>query len=573
MLRRAGMFRRFVQSLALAAGILFAAAAPSAARTLNIERFDVELTVNADGTLDVTESIDARFAGSWNGIYRTIPIEYSTPQGFDYSLFLDVKSVTDADFAALRYETSRERHYLKLKVYVPNAVDVTRTVHVSYHVYDGLKFFEDHDELYWNITGDEWQVPIEEASAKIHLPSGVIGLHALVFTGAYGAREQDAEVTIQGTDVQMTMRRALGFREGLTAVIGWDKGLVHEPSFGENVWLFLRSNWPLFIPVAVFPLVLLLWLYYGRDPRKRAISVQYEPPADLTPGEAGTLVDSSADMRDITATLIDLAVRGYIRIEETQKDELLGLMHSKEYALRLLKQPAEWGDARGHERELLKALFSQGYRTLIELHELENSFYKDLPGIREEIFDELMARKYFKIRPDQARIGLLVAAAVAGGAVFVFGIAMQARLGMQMAPFVVAAILTAGIIAGFALMMHERTIEGTRALETVLGFEEFLKRVEGDQLNRASKTPQMFEKFLPFAMALGVERQWCKAFDGIFTQPPSWYQGTGYGPRFSTYMFANSLSGMTTRASSMMTSAPRSSGGSGFSGGGGFSGG
>ena len=129
------MFRRAVQTLALLAGILFAAAAPVTARTLTIARFDAEVTVNADGTIDVAERIDARFTGSWNGIYRTIPVEYHTPQGFDYSLLLDVVSVTDADFSALRYETSRERHYLKLKIYVPDAADATRTVNITYKVY------------------------------------------------------------------------------------------------------------------------------------------------------------------------------------------------------------------------------------------------------------------------------------------------------------------------------------------------------------------------------------------------------------------------------------------------------
>ncbi len=135
-------------------------------------------------------------------------------------------------------------------------------------------------------------------------------------------------------------------------------------------------------------------------------------------------------------------------------------------------------------------------------------------------------------------------------------------------PFVIAGILTAAIICIFGLFMPARTIVGTRALEGVLGFEDFLAHVESDRFNRMIKTPEMFEKFLPFAMALGVEKNWSKAFQNIYTQPPSWYQG-GYGPSFYPYMFVNNLNTMSSQASGIMTSAPRSSGGSGFGGGGG----
>jgi uncharacterized membrane protein len=146
---------------------------------------------------------------------------------------------------------------------------------------------------------------------------------------------------------------------------------------------------------------------------------------------------------------------------------------------------------------------------------------------------------------------------------------------MQPLPFVVAGLLTGAIVCGFGWFMPARTQTGARALEGVLGFEDFLAHVESDRFNRTIKTPEMFEKFLPFAMALGVEKNWSKAFQGIYTQPPQWYQG-GYGPTFYPYMFANDLNHMSSMAGDVMTSAPRSSGGSAFGGdggGGGFSGG
>ena len=147
------------------------------------------------------------------------------------------------------------------------------------------------------------------------------------------------------------------------------------------------------------------------------------------------------------------------------------------------------------------------------------------------------------------------------------------QLGQQPTAFVIAGILSGLIICAFGWFMPAHTEQGTRALEKVLGFEDFLVHVESDRFNRMIKTPEMFEKFLPFAMALGVEKNWSKAFQGILTQPPSWYRGSSFGPNFYPIGFVGDLNTMSSRASSVMTSAPRSSGGSGFGGGGGSSGG
>ncbi len=117
----------------------------------------------------MSETIVAHFEGAWNGLYRTIPIEYDY-HGFDYSLDLRMLDVTDDQGEKLRYETSRERHYLKFKIYVPDANDATHTIVLHYSVVNALKFFDDHDELYWNVTGDEWDVPIRNAQATSLCP-------------------------------------------------------------------------------------------------------------------------------------------------------------------------------------------------------------------------------------------------------------------------------------------------------------------------------------------------------------------------------------------------------------------
>ena len=181
----------------------FSPCAPAAARELVIQHFDERVTVNADGTIEVSEIIDAKFTGSWNGIYRTIPIEYTTPQGLNYTLFLEPLSITDDNAHALKYEQSRQGRYTKFKIYVPDANDATRTVIIRYRILDAIRFFDDHDELYWNVTGDEWDVPIESVTAHIELPAGITGLHAIAYTGAAGSRASDAQVSVNDNVVEI----------------------------------------------------------------------------------------------------------------------------------------------------------------------------------------------------------------------------------------------------------------------------------------------------------------------------------------------------------------------------------
>jgi hypothetical protein len=558
--------------LALAFAVLFAV--PAFARTLRIRDFHAELDVLPDSSLDVTETIRVDFSGAWQGIYRTIPVEYAGPGGFNYSLFLTDISATDTDGGPLRIERQRHAGSLQLKIFVPAAEDTSRNISLHYRVRDGLRFFEDHDELYWNVTGNDWDVPLESASAHIILPGGVTGLHAANFTGLFGSRSQDLRVDVLGSNIDVQTQRQLTFHEGLTIVAGWDKGFVREPRGSEKVAQFLESNWPLFIPVGVLPLMFWLWYKRGRDPQVGAIAVQYEPPAGLSPGEAGALVDDQAGIRDITATLVDLAVRGFIVIEEKESSHLMGLYSNKEYIFHLNKKPGEWKGAKSHELLMLNGIFANpivGMRNEVALSELQHRFYKDLPGIRSAIFDSLVERGYFTHRPDVVRQAFIAAAVFSGGLLFLFAPYFSQRTGIQPQPFMIAGVLTALIVAGFGWFMPGRTVAGVRALHETLGFENFLSHVEADHLARTPQSPANFEKYLPFAMALGVEKKWVGAFDGMLTQP-SWYQTTGVAV-FQPIGFVNSLDQMAARTGQVMASAPRSSGSSGFGGGGSSGGG
>ena len=199
-------------------------ALPAIAREMRIQNFESLVTVNPNGTIDVSETITANFTGEWHGIYRTIPIEYSTAQGLNYTLFLSDVIATDDSGNRLKLEISRQGRSEQFKIYIPDAVNATRTVVLHYHVLDGLRFFPDHDELYWNVTGNSWDVPLQAASAEIDLPAGATGIRTLAFTGAYGSNSQDADVQVNASQITVKSRHPLRFHEGLTAVIGWDKG-------------------------------------------------------------------------------------------------------------------------------------------------------------------------------------------------------------------------------------------------------------------------------------------------------------------------------------------------------------
>ncbi len=539
-------------------------------RSWTIESFDVLIEIDRDGSLRVTETIQPRFVGRYNGIFRTIPIDYDGPGGFNYRLFLDLESITDESGRALKYESSREGHYRKFKVWIPGAENATKTVVLRYRVENGLRFFDDHDELYWNATGTEWPVPIERAQARVVLPAEASGsVRAVAYTGAWGATASDADVDIGGSEVRFRTRRGLNYREGLTVVVGWAKGVVPEPSRAERAAQTLRSNWVLLVPVFVFAGMFWLWHTRGRDPElNRSIMPLYAPPEGLTPAELGMLADNSPDMRDITATLVDLAVRGYVLIEETEREVLF--WSKKDYRFHLRKPRGEWWkELKAHERELLEELFADGDE--VSLSSLENQFYKTLPGLRKAITNQLIAKGYYDRDPQKVKKTWMVIGAVVLGAAF-FVVAPATGLGISPAAAIAAMLLNGGIILGFGWFMPARTRKGVDAWAGVRGFEEFLARAEKDRLERMVTSPELFEKYLPFAMALGVERNWTRAFEDIYRRPPDWYRGDWTGD-FRVSRLTNDLQRMSSRAATTFASAPRSSsGGSGF-GGGGFSGG
>lgn len=546
--------------------VLFAASSAADARTLVMESFHSDIEVLENGALEVTETLHPRFQGQWNGIYRTIPTEYRNQYGFGHSYRLQVVSVTDGNGRPLKHKVTRQRHYKKIKIWVPGALDTTKTVKLAYHVERAMRHFDEHDELYWNVTGDEWAIPMEQVSATIHLPEQVTGLRSTAFTGLYGSREQSAEIVTEGKTLTITSTRPFKIKEGLSVVIGWDPGVVHRPGPLEKSWWFLLGNLMFLLPVGVGLLMHRIWKAKGKDPSQLPISAQYDPPLSLRPAELGTLFDGVPHSHDITATFVDLAVRGFLTIEEEEKG-FFGL--GSEYIFHI--QPHSESELRGYEKKIISALRRAGGGEIVKTADLKNEFYKDLPAIKDDLLDTMVDRGYYSKRPDKAlgqSVGFAILAMIS---LVVGGIMLTKALELAPQTTVISLVITGIILFTYAALMPRRTILGTRALEEVLGFEEFLGRVEGDHYTRIVLKPEMFEEYLPYAMALKVEDRWAKAFEGIYNSQPDWYRSTG-STGFHPTLFSSSLNNMASSTATAMASSPRSSSGSGF-GGGGFSGG
>ena len=380
--------------------------APASARDWHVERFDVRVSVEQDGVATVTERLDVVFNGEYHGIFRDIPIEYPGPHGSAYTLFLKVTGVTDGSGHDLKYESRTQNSSRHLKIYIPDAMDTTRSVRIHYTVTNAVRWFDGHDELYWNITGNDWPVPIAGASASISFPANAGGnLRVQAFTGLYGSHMQDARAQVHGNSVSVETNSPLSMREGLTTDIYITKGVLTQPSkLTQAIW-FLRSNFIVLLPVWAFIVMFFFWWTKGRDPKPDiSVAPMYEPPKGMTPAEVGALVDDAVHPRDITSTLVDLAVKGYLKIEE--KDSKVLFFSHRDYIFHLLKPQSEWPSLASHERVMLSHMFHDSV-TDIHLSGLKNQFYVAIPTMKTNILAELKSKGMYSVDPDSAHAYVL----------------------------------------------------------------------------------------------------------------------------------------------------------------------
>jgi uncharacterized membrane protein len=567
---------RFKGGLCLAVALLCVSlVTPASARDWRIAQFYSRISVAQDGTSAVTERIDLVFVGLYHGIYRDIPIEYPGPHGSNYTLFLKVTGVTDGEGNKLKYESSTQNGSRHLKIYIPAAEDTTRTVLIHYTVRNGVRWFDDHDEFYWNVTGNDWPVPIDAASVTISFPPKAAGeLRAQAFTGAYGSQERDAAVQVRGDMVTIASNNPLSMREGLTADVYISKGVLTQPSKLTQAMWFLRSNIVVLLPLWAFLVMFFLWWSKGRDPKPdSSVAPMYEPPKGMTPAEVGTLVDDAVHPRDITSTLVDLAVKGYLKIEE--KEARVLLFSHRDYVFHLLKPQSEWASLEAHERVILNHMFGGG-EPQIRLSDLRNQFYVAIPTIKEDILAELKNKGMYSVDPESAHAYVLLGVLLTAAPFILLQVFGAASILDSPGLLIATAVLAILIIFLFARIMTAKSLKGVRTKVEILGFQEFVNRVDADRLKRMP--PDTFEKFLPYAMALGIEHRWAKAFQGIVQNPPTWYVGPTPYMAFNPIFFAGSMHNLASDAHQAFVAAPRASstgsgwGGGGF-GGGGFSGG
>ncbi len=539
-------------------------------RSWRIQDFHSDIDLRQDGSVEVTERLTMLFNGTYHGINRVIPTEYPGPRGTNYSLELSIKSVTDGEGNRLKYDTSHSGRFERVRIYIPGAVDATRVVNIRYTTGEATRWFDSYDEFYWNVTGTDWQVPIDAASAVVHLPAGAHDLKAQAFTGAYGSAGRDAAVSLQPGQVIVESNNPLSAREGLTLDLALPKGVLHEPGAVTKLFCVLTANSILLLPLWALAVMIGIKRKKGQSVSAgMSVAPQYEPPAGMSPAECGTLVDNTTDPRDVTSTMIDLAVRGYLKIREISEKHLLHT--TKDYELELTKPEENWGALAPYEQMMLHNIFLLGQT--VRVSDLKNRFYVVVPQIKESVMSELDRKGMYAVDPNQA-FGLMFTGAVIVAAPFLIA-AFLFRVDFFRAGIWAVGAIAVTVILVFLFGRHltATTLQGSRTKVQILGFREFMKRVDEDRLKRMP--PDTFEKFLAYAMALGVEEHWAKAFSGIVQNPPTWYQGGYYPGAFNTLYFTQSLGSMVhTTGEAFVASPAASSTGSGFGGGGGgFSGG
>ena len=560
-----------------------------------ITRFDSQVTVEPDGDVTVADRITYDFGpNERHGIERWIPVRFrydDVRRGYDRVYPLTVVSVSAAPGTPAGYRVVEEGDVRVIRIGDPDrTISGTHTYDVTYRLGGVLNHFADHDELFLNLLGTGSEVPVDALDATVTVP-GRIGRVAC-FAGQRDSRLPCAQATTDGARRATFRHDRLASGEGVTAVVGFPVGLVPTPApILEERWsvqraFALRTD-------TVAPAAGLLaagvagfgWLAWrmGRDRRfvgaptdivfgtvdgaeepvpvgdRDPIPVEFVPPERLRPGQVGTLIDEQANVLDVTATIIDLAVRGYLRITEIPKEHWLG---KADWELERLQPAQERVPLQRYERTLLTALFEDG--SPVRLSDLKNTFASHLSEVRSQLYDDVVAQGWFRRRPDQVRtgwraVGGLVIAAGVGLTVILARSTSYALLGLPV------------VLSGLVLLIGSRrfprrTPQGYGTLRRMRGFKRFIDESEKDRA-RFAEQQHLFSEYLPYAVVFGATDKWARTFSGLDGTVPrtDWYVGSH---AFTYAAFASSMDGFTVTTSGTMASTPASSGVSGFSGGG-----
>ncbi len=595
------MIRRLLVVLGLASIAALVGPAGAARADVGITTYDIQLTVRPDGTFHVREQIPYDFGSDQHhGIFRTLPVRYTYDDTQDRVVEVTDVSVTSPTGAPTDIDQSEAGGILTIKIGDPDrTVSGQQTYVLDYDVRGAMNQFSDHVEVYWNAIGPEWPVPVEQATVAVHTPAAPT--QVACYAGPDGSALPCTSAKATGAGATFT-QNGLEPYEGLTVAVALPQGSVDVPPpiLAEKFSLeraFSATPWTIGGAVAVLLAGLggVGWFAWtrGRDRRWRGQvpglepaagqvqdasavelrplftgpegAVEFRPPDGVRPGQVGTLLDEQANPLDVTATIVDLAVRGYLRIEELPRENFLS---RRDWKLTQLKPPD--GALATYERTLLDALFSG--RSEVTVSALKRTFATDLQKVENQLYDDVVRQGWFARRPDRTRQRwmLLGLVCVVLGAGLTYLLARYTHAGL---------VGVAAVLAGVALLivaprMPARTAKGSAELARVLGFRQYIRTAEAEQL-RFEERADVFSRYLPYAVVFGETDRWAHAFAGVAaagaanTAALAWYVGP-YGWNFTN--FGDSMRSFSDTTAGAIAATAASSGGSGF-GGGGFSGG
>ncbi len=492
-------------------------------RGFAIDRFAATIRINPDSSLSVREDITFEFVGRHTGIYRTIPVR-EFRRGLEWTLRLEEIHAWDEQGRSLRTEVSYPQHYVQIKAWVSGAINSRRTVTLGYRVRRGLLAGDDGDELYWNVTGTEWDVPIKAAEAYVAIPGTISPdlVRVVAYAGSRGGRQRDSAIDWSGPVLMVRATRPLGPREGLTLSVSWPRGHTTRPSATREAWWQAVDNWPLGLPILALGLMFVAWRRYGRDPAsRRSIMALYEPPRGLVPAEGSALLDHQIEPRDVVATIVDLAVRGYLHLSKVTT-----AFGEPDFLFKRTKLVYEPGELKPLEIYILIKLFGMDWRLNFRLlSEVRQHFGDTFPAIRDRVFQTLIADGLYPTSPRVVRALWAGAGALIVGLAAVLGLRDPAGFGAFTWELPLGLAVSGLVVIAMAWVMPRRTWRGVYQRVRLLGFREFLERAEKDRLERLP--PDTLHKWLPWAMALGVTERWLIHFQGLTVEPPVWYTGDG----------------------------------------------
>jgi uncharacterized membrane protein YgcG len=548
--------------------VLSICAAAAATADERIHNYHSDILVRADGWIEVTETITVRAEGNQirRGIYRDYPVRYQDRLGNDVEVIYEPRSVLrDGRPEDFHMEDSGD----SVRTYFGSADRLlspgTYTYTYRYDAGRMLGFFDNIDELYWNVTGFDWSFPIDQASASVTFAFDVPAesLVLVAYTGSFGQRGDDYSAAVDpGGVAQFRTTRGLSLHEGITIAVGWPKGFVKEPSDVQKfIWL-LSDNLNFLVILAGFVAMLSyyipVWRRYGRDPDPGVVFTRYEPPEGFSPASLRYIDNMAYDNEVMTAAIVSLAVKGYLRIDNDGDTHVL-----------LRQRPAKPApEMATGERELHDALFRG--RDRVELIDENHAIVSAARKAHERSLKRDYHQRYFKTN------GLLNLPPLLVGSISSL-IAFAIGPGLLVFVTAVAMVLTMVV---FLFIMRQPTALGRSLMDDAAGFREYLEIAEKDEMNLRNppeKTPELFERYLPFALALGVDQKWAKRFAAIFASlkgpndsewRPTWYNGS-----WSSFNLSSTTSSLSSGLSSAISSSVSPPGSSSGSGGGGFSGG